>query len=548
MTKRIFHSILGACLIVVLLSVIGTVFTIYQVFLSEESAQLMKQARVMSVLVNDGGSLQKETGLEDLRICLISPDGTIIFDSTGRGTGKDHSDREEIIQAQQNGEGFSLRFSDSLSEETYNAAIRLQNGSFLRLSRSHSSLLALLASSIWPVLLFALAAAALSWMMARLLSDAIIRPINAIDPEHPMASCPYEQLLPLQEKLEENRLQIQAQMEQIRRKAREFQAVSDAMDEGLILVNANGQPLSVNEAARMIFQIREDWSADQDSHLRSLLEQAQNKGEAKGKLHKDGKTYLLAADAVVPGSREAGFIFLALDITEKEEARRRRQEFTANVTHELKTPLQTILSSSELLEAGMVQQAEVPHFAGYINKEARRMSAMIQDIITLSRLENSAEEENGQKAGTLSNLADAARRQMNSLETAAQMRKIRLTGRLENAWVAADEKDVDALFGNLIENAVHYNKEAGSITVETGIRNGAAFLSVADTGIGIDPALHNRIFERFFTADPSRSKTGTGLGLSIVRHIVSNLKGRIEVDSQPGKGSTFTVYLPVQPE
>lgn len=541
MTRRIFRSILGACILVLLLSVLGTVFTMYRSFLAEETQQLQQQARIAADLANQKGNqiLKNIPGLE-MRISLMDPQGIVVYDSLDKGVGVDHSDRKEIVEASQKGTGSSLRFSDSLSDETYYAAVRLDDGSYIRLSRSHSSLLALLFEAMIPVFLFALAAIVLSWFIARILSDAITRPINAIDPEHPLDSCPYEQLLPLQEKLEENRLQIESQMKQLDQKAREFEVLSDHMDEGLIMTNARGELLTSNKAFRKIFKAKEGWTVESEPVLASLQSEAAKNKKASASLRLNGRIYALEA-ARIDGTGTDGYLFLVQDVTEKKEAEERRQQFTANVTHELKTPLQTISSSAELLQAGIVRQEDTPRFAGYIVQEAKRMSAMIHDIIHLSRLESeNVPEENL----PVMDLASIAASQADKLSSALNMHSITLTTHLEYAPVKARQKDLEAILSNLLENAIHYNAENGSILLDVHSDQKKVICSISDTGMGIDPALQDRIFERFFTADPSRSKTGTGLGLSIVAHTVKKLNGKIKLRSKPGQGSTFTIRLP----
>ncbi len=544
MTKRIFHSILGACLLVLLASGVMTFWTVYRSFVNEETRSLQKQAQLIASLLNSeavpGSEIDELRQLDstNLRIALISPDGTVLYDSDGGSIHDNHGSREEIVQASQNGKGFSIRYSNTISEETYNAAVRLENGSFIRVSSSHSSLLSLFVQALLPLGIMVPILIGLVWITARLLTRHIVDPINAIDLNHPLESCPYEQLQPLLERLESNNRQIRKQMHQIARRSRELETLSENMDEGLMIVGADGTPLSINKAADEIFGPQSPASTQE--RLQEMIHTALKRESVRHRLKKDGRVYSVEAAPILDENKVIGAIVLALDITEKQEARKRRQEFTANVTHELKTPLQTILSSAELLESGMVRPEDQTRFAGYILDEARRMIAMINDIIRLSRLENE-----GDQALAQVDVRALIDQTVEKFKSDADVHGITITVQTEPIVLTANARDIQDMVKNLLENAIRYNRENGRVKITLFKEGDQAVLKVEDTGQGIPAESIDRIFERFYTADPSRNSKGTGLGLAIVSHAVKNMKGTIQVESEPGKGSRFTIRLPM---
>lgn len=543
MTRRIFHSILGACLLVLLISFFGSVFSLYQSYVQEQKEQLLRQAELAASLLNVRNTDPEDlTSLDmtDLRITLIEPDGTVYYDSAHPDNEGNHLDRSEIAQARQDGKGFAVRYSDTISEETYNAAIRLKNGGFVRVSMGHSSLLYFFGRALLPMAGMVPLLILCSWLLARLLSRHIVEPINAIDLNEPLQSCPYEQLEPLLVRLEDNNAQIREQMRQLSRKSNEFEVLSQNMDEGLIMISQSGQLIYANKYARRLFDLPQEKEILNNEVLQTLMTKTVDGRKHHSHLKQDGQIYSLEAAPILEDGELIGTLILALDITEKEESHKRRQEFTANVTHELKTPLQTISSSAELLESGMVAKQDIPRFAGYISSEAKRMTQMINDIIHLSRLENESLEEND-----TTDLSAVVQNAMDKLKSSADVRSIKMSLKAEPAQVRGSLIDVKDIIKNLLENAIVYNVEGGTVDVTITKKDGQAILRVKDTGQGIAPALQNRIFERFFTADPSRRQTGTGLGLAIVSHAVKKLHGKIKVKSAPGKGSTFTVLLPL---
>lgn len=543
MTRRIFHSILGACLLVMFATIITTVFTLYQGFVSEEVNRLEKETQIIAASLNRSEDISGDIEIlasTDIRVCLISAQGIVTYDSLHPENEEDHSDRQEIIDARTSGTGFAIRHSKTIAQETYNSAIRLNDGSFLRLSQSHSSLLKLFGQSALPLVLLIPLLIVFTWIFARLLAAHIVGPINAIDLTRPLEHIPYEQLRPLLERLEQNNQQIRQQMKQLEMKTSEFEALSASMDEGLLMISETGKVAFANKMANFVFNLKPKGTLQENPGLEALANLALSGKEVHKILHKNGRIYSLEFAPVINGEKTIGAIVLALDITEKQEAQKRRQEFTANVTHELKTPLQTISSSAELLSAGLVKPEDIPRFTGYISQEASRMISMVNDIIHLSRLENETD--------TVRQIVDwnaICEKVVSKMEHAAEVSHITLLYKGKKALVNGSPADLEAIIKNLVENAIHYNKEEGSVSVSLFTDQGMAILKVRDTGIGIPVHLQERIFERFYTADPSRSQTGTGLGLAIVNHAASNLGGSVALKSKEGEGSVFTVRLPL---
>lgn len=547
MTKRIFRAIFGVSLSVLLFAMIGVVWSLYGSFYQEQMGQLTMQTELIANVINEDGTAKLASlDLDSYRLTLISPQGEVLYDSDGHEQElSNHLKRQEIQQARQGGEGSSVRFSDTLSEETYNVARQLKDGSFVRLSVAHRSVLGLFASTIVPLVVFVLAALVISWILARSLARSIVRPINNIDFNHPLQTKTYPQLEPLLHRLEENNRQIQGQMKELRRKSEEFDAVSQNMDEGLLLLSGSYRILSCNRAAREIFGIYDGWHPFEDAQLKELLEKARKEKRAHCRMKRGGRRYVMEAAVIDQEASRSGMVVLILDTTEKQEAEKRRREFTANVTHELKTPLQTISSSAELLGSGMVQEADVPRFAGYISKEAARMTTLINDIIHLSRLD-----EQESPAAQVSRLDETLVQAAGQLSGMAEMEGITLQVRTQPASVLASQHDLQDIVMNLLENAIKYNHPGGWVQADLHTENGKAVLEVSDGGEGISEKDQQRIFERFYRADKShsRSKGGSGLGLAIVLHAVNNLGGTIHLDSQEKKGSRFTVRLPLAQE
>ncbi len=496
-----------------------------------------------TILTGQFGTQIKE-GLQTLRVSVIDPSGTVLFDNVADpATMGSHLNRPEVAQALQTGKGEDQRLSDTLDEKTYYYAMRLEGGNILRLALTTDSLAVMLGRLIPVVLLCLILAACLSFVVARRLTRRLVAPINTLDLDAPDLSG-YDELLPLLEKIETQKKELSAQLSEIESRAATITAITGNMREGLLLLNGEGRVLLANDSALRILGAR-------DAVRKSLIELcrgpafleranaclAGEKGEIALRL--DGRFYSVFFNPVLDGEALDGAVVLFVDITERYASERQRKEFSANVSHELKTPLTAIAALSELISDGTAKDADVRPFAGKIQKQARRLIDMIEDIIRLSEFD----EEDVSREFTRFNLYSAAEAVIDSLEEKAAERRIavKLLGETHMS-VTANLRMTDELLYNLVDNAIKYNREGGSVTVELLEDAQTVRICVRDTGIGISEEHLGRIFERFYRVDKSRSKKtgGTGLGLSIVKHVVEIHGGRVEVESEEGKGTAFT--------
>ena len=462
-----------------------------------------------------------------------------------------HLEREEIKAALESGEGESSRYSTTLTERQLYCARRLGDGSVLRLSASHLSWWVLILSMISPILTVFGIALALSLLLAYRLSRRIVRPLNELDLEHPEPGSYYEELSPLVDRIIGQKNQLRIQKAELDRKTKEFDTATRNMSEGIVLLSDSGAVLSINDSALRLlgissYCIGKDLLLFSDSgELRELIATAQNGGHCERIIELDGGSYQLCASPIMSGSTVSGIALIIFDITEKERAEQTRREFTANVSHELKTPLQNISGCAELLSSGMVKPEDVPRFSERISAESRRMIALVEDIIKLSHLDEGAGDMQWQNAD-LGELAAAAVR---TIEPAAERAGVTLESNmsgLQTRTVYTVPPLVSAVLYNLLDNAVKYNHPGGTVRLTLRDDGDGTVLSVADTGIGIPTEARERVFERFYRVDKSRSKEvgGTGLGLSIVKHAAAVLGAAVSLESTLGEGTTVTVRLP----
>lgn len=549
MKKKIFRAIVSVSTAIVAVAFIGVFILLYETYVQVQYQELAKQTDLIAGMVEEtGAEYLKVLDDSSYRLNWISPEGEVLYDSSGDTSSlSNHLGREEIREASIYGTGQATRYSDTLARETYNIAQKLSDGSFIRVSVTMSSIYGLFGQVLGPFLILLILICLISLILARRLSRSIVQPILAIDLDCPLADSSIPEIQPLLERIEQSNEQIAVQMEELQMKSREFETVSSNMDEGLILITDSGKMMSANQAACRIFGIDQKWKPADADYLPEMLAQARENGRATQNLHKKSRDYIVEVSAIYAHEALKGYIILVLDITEKVEARERRQEFTANVTHELKTPIQTIMASTELLENGTVRQEDQKRFLHYISKEARRLVDMINDIIQLSRLDAGHEEP--QEVLDLAMLAEEI---AESIRPAADASRISMDVSCEEIYTTGSRKMWQSIFSNLMENALKYNKPYGTIQVnlyqEESAENAehAIVFQVTDTGIGIPDKYQDRVFERFFRVDKSHSSTvgGSGLGLAIVAHAVEDLHGWIRLESTEGKGTTITVRIP----
>ena len=549
MTKKIFHSILLVAGAVLLASLFVITGALYEYFGIIQKKQLKDELGLAAVSVEQqGDDFLKRLSPDRYRITWINTQGNVIYDTrTDAESLENHADRTEIKQALKDGYGESIRYSSTLLEKTIYCAQRLTDGSVLRISVSRATIGVLMLGILQPILIVLIAALVLSGMLAKRLSKRIVEPLNSLDLEHPLDNDSYEELSPLLNRINRQHNQITAQMRELKKRTDQFAQITASMNEGLVLLDNRGCILSINPAAIEIFGaepscVGQDFLSVDRSHDMSVAIQAALKdGHSEIHASRKGLIYQFDISRIAADGETAGVVILAFDITEKETAEQNRREFTANVSHELKTPLQGIIGSAELIENGMVKPEDISRFVGHIRLEAQRLVTLIGDIIRLSQLD-----EGGDMPRENIDLLSVASAVADDLLLSADGQGISIAVEGSPANVYGVKRLLYEIVYNLCDNAIKYNRQGGSVKISTVSEGGFSSVTVSDTGIGIAPEYQNRIFERFFRVDKSHSKSsgGTGLGLSIVKHAVQYHHGKIELTSAPGKGTSITVSFP----
>lgn len=553
MNKRIFRGISLTALAVLLLSMVVIFGALYGYFDNVQASRL----RTETALAAQGVRLSGRAYFEDLepgdyRLTWVAEDGRVLADTESDPTTmENHASRQEIAQALKNGYGESRRYSDTRMEKTLYYALRLEDGSVVRLSVATSTVLNLVLGMAQPICLVLAGALVMSLILAGRISKKIVAPLNALDLEHPLDNEGYDELSPLLRRLDVQQQQIRSRTAELKRRQADFAAVTDSMGEGLVLLGREDAVLSINPAACRLLECtattgRDILEVNRSPELRSVLAQVHEGRRAEELISIRGGRYRLEGTPVESSGGVRGVVLLFQDVTEREQAERIRREFTANVSHELKTPLHAISGYAELLSAGMVKPEDMPRFAGNIYTEAQRLILLVEDIIRLSQLDEGAAGMGREQV----NLAQLVRETVHSLDSVAAEAQVTVETELENVSVNGIEQLLSGVVYNLTDNAIKYNHPGGTVTIRLRERGEQAILQVADTGVGIPEESRERIFERFYRVDKSRSKEvgGTGLGLSIVKHAVMIHRGTIHVDSTLGKGTTITVTLPKDSE
>lgn len=560
MTKKIFKSILSVALVILLSSLVMIIGVLYDYFRGVQKNQLRTELAFAAEGVEVSGAAYLE-GLNDdsCRITLVGEDGTVLYDSVESAEKMgNHADREEIKEAREYGTGEASRYSSTLTEQTIYISKLLSDGSVLRVSVSHATVPALVFGMLQPLIVVLLLAFILSSVLAHRLSEKIVEPLSAIDLDKPLENNTYDELAPVLSHIEKQHRQIARQMYDLDRSRSEFEAVTHNMKEGLVLTSEKGEIISINPSAASFFLgvkpdsaefyehekgcIGKDFlTLDRSRETHELIERAQANGEAESRVSRWGREYQLNASRVLSDGKFTGIVLLIFDVTDKVFAERNRREFTANVSHELKTPLQSIMGSAELIENGLVKPEDMKEFSDRIYKEAARLLTLIEDIIRLSQLD-----ENVELAWENLDIAKMASDTAALLRDTAEKKNVKINFDCEPTEIYGVRQLYSEIIYNLCENAIKYNKDGGSVTVSVHPKNGGIELTVSDTGIGIPPEHRSRVFERFYRVDKSHSKAtgGTGLGLSIVKHAVQYLGGQIDLTSRVGEGTKITVFFP----
>ncbi len=549
MTGKIFRSTLAVALAILLGSVSVLTGIAYRSFHNVQQAQLMDELRLAAAGTQiQGLSYLSQVESVRFRLTWIGQDGTVIYDTQADETQmENHGTRQEIQDAFRTGYGTAQRYSDTLTQKTIYAAQRLPDGSVLRLSTS-STTSAWLLLEIAPSLLAILAAAvALSAWLSHRMARRIVDPLNQLDLEHPLQNESYPELEPMLRRLSQQHLQIHRQMRELHRKTEEFDHITENMSEGLILLDSKEMVLSINSAAARLFgsaaqTVGKYFTAlDRSPEMRSAVDQAYARGSARFQSQRDGRIYQFSLDRILSEGAAIGVVILSFDITQQVQAQQSRREFSANVSHELKTPLQAILGSAELLEQGIVTPQDMPRFAGLIRKDARRLLTLVEDIIGLSQLDEGTAPVREPVA-----LAPILRDTAEQLSSAAREHQVSIRLDCQDCTISSVPRLVSQIVFNLCDNGIKYNVPGGSVTLRCWRDAASTVLTVEDTGIGISPEHQDRVFERFYRVDKSHSRQsgGTGLGLSIVKHAAQLCGAQLKLESTPGAGTVVTLKFP----
>ena len=546
MTSKIFRSTVFVAVVVLLCSLGIVMGVLYNHFTGVQVEQLKDELSLAVTGTEQyGNAFLENVEADRFRVTWIDTDGTVLFDSrVDKSTMENHADREEIREAFATGAGSAVRNSSTLTEQTNYEARRLTDGTVLRISANQASAWALMMDLLWPIILIAVLAIVLSAMLARRMAKNIVDPLNKLNLEQPLSNDTYEELSPLLRRINQQHLQIDAQMRKLQRKTDEFIQITSHMQEGLVVLDKETHIRSINSAAMKIFHAEEScvgssfFQVNRSNALRQALNDALDHGHGSTVQELDGRAYRFDMSGIQSEGNLLGAVILVVDVTEARNAEQMRREFSANVSHELKTPLQGIIGSAELLESGMVKPEDQPRFVGHIRKEASRLVNLIEDIIRLSQLDEGV---------TLPvenvDLLVIAEEVKTILLRSAEEKNVSISIFGPGFSVVGVRRMLQEIIYNLCDNAIKYNVPGGSVTVH--VENNR--LVVIDTGIGIPAEHKDRIFERFYRVDKSHSKAsgGTGLGLSIVKHAVAYHKAEIYLESTPGKGTSITVLFDI---
>ena len=551
MTRRIFRSIFAASVTVLLAALMLIMGVLHSYFTDIQIEQLQVETALAShAVANEGIHYfdQLDTTM-DCRITWIASDGTVLYDNrSDSDTMVNHLARDEIQLALSQGFGQSIRHSDTLMERYIYAAQRLPDGTVLRLSAAQNTVLNLMLGMFWSILVVIISIVLLSYFLAQRLSRSIIRPLNALDLNEAPVTSEYEELSPLLLRLHAQQTQLRQQSQELKQRQKEFDTVTRSLDEGLILLNSSGSILSINPSAARLLEVTPncvgaDFSvASQNEAINLLAEKALAGKKREQTVSLSAGEYLAAASPVFSGGELSGVVLLLFDVTQKHKAEQLRREFTANVSHELKTPLHAISGYAELMKNNIVPPADMPGFSEKIYAEAQRMIRLVENTLRLSRLDEG--ESDMQWVST--DLYAAAQQVISELSAPAELTNVTLHLEGSRVLIPAIPHLISGILFNLTDNAIKYNRPGGSVAVQIKEQENHVLLTVSDTGIGIPPEHQERIFERFYRVDKSHSKAvgGTGLGLSLVKHAAMILNADIRMDSTPGKGTAITVRFP----
>ncbi|MFS5915988.1 ATP-binding protein [Streptococcus agalactiae] len=548
MTKKIFRTTLSASLGIVLVTILMIMGFLYNYFNHIQREQL----RTQTALASQGISFEGKDYFENLktsnvRITWVDNKGQVLYDTQSDAKHmKNHANRQEIKEAIKSGYGESTRRSATLTEKSIYAAQRLNNGTIVRLSVAQQTIFYLLLGMMSPLAIIILLAIILSVLIARYIAKKVSEPLNNIDLDHPLSNDSYEEITPLLRRLDSHQAKIQHQKLLLQKRQKEFDTIISKIKEGMILLDDQARIVSINAEALKLFQINDDWhgrfmmEVSRDLTLKDLIDQGLKGKKKEANIGIENNHYRVLVRPTTDNNRVTGLVVLLFDVTDQLQMEQLQREFTANVSHELKTPLHVISGYSELLANQMVPNEEVPQFAAKIHKESERLVKLVEDIINLSHLD-----EQEKLPQETVNLYDLTQKVLEGLQAKADKKHIQINFNGEEAILRGNPVLLNSLVYNLCDNAITYNHEKGQVNVTLKNSPDTITLEVSDTGLGIAEKDKKRIFERFYRVDKSRSKIvgGTGLGLSIVKSALDFHNGSIKVDSHLGQGTTMTVLL-----
>ena len=550
MTSKIFRSIIITSFTTIFATLVIIIGILYGYFSDIQRQQLKLQLRLAAQGVNDEGVIYLENvSEEDCRFTLISDDGSVLYDTESNPSDMDnHLERSEVKEALKNGEGESSRFSSTLLEKNMYIAQRLDNGSVIRISVKQHSIVLLVLGILQPIVVILIFSVIISIFVAHKMSKRIITPINNLNLDKPLENDAYDEISPLLTRIEQQNREINHQIKKLKKSHDEFSAIIDNMNEGLVMLGKDGHIVAINTAAEKLFNtgkecIGKDFlTVERSVDIDKAIKDAAESGKSEINIKRAGRIYQLNISKIGDQSHKNGIIILSFDISEKVLAEKTRKEFTANVSHELKTPLQTIMGSAELMQSGLAKKEDTNAFLSNIRSESERLVTLIDDIIRLSQLDEQTEFKKEKV-----DIFETAKEVKNELEPFADKHKIKIELSGESIVTDGVARLVHEIIFNLAENAIKYNKENGKVKIDVKNENGKAAVTVKDNGIGIPQEDLPRIFERFYRVDKSRSKQigGTGLGLSIVKHAAECLGASITVNSTPNEGTEFKVIFNV---
>lgn len=550
MTNRIFKAVCAAALSVFVVTMLLIMGVLYNYFSSVQQKQLLAQtALAVQGVEQQGMAYFDGLDVENLRITWIAGNGDVLYDSVSDSdTMENHLQREEIRQALSDGVGQSARYSSTLMKQYLYCAQRLSDGTVLRLSVSHNTIFVLLLGMLQPILIVIAVALVLSFLLASRLSKRIVEPMNRLNLDEPLENEGYDELSPLLRRIYSQQQSLKNQQATLAQKQNELDAIVSHLEEGMLLLDRDCRVITANQAALRLMDVRNRnvaglslLSLNRNMELQEAVNQALAGVNVTKKTTIHGRTIQVHAAAVGKEQELSGVAVVLFDITQAEQAEQRRREFTANVSHELKTPLQSISGYSELIQCGLAKPEDVQPFAKRIYDETQRLISLVEDIINLSRLD-----EGGGYEPRQMDLYDTAREVVRDLQTVAADKQVQLTLEGTAAEITGVPELARGIVYNLCDNAIKYNRPGGSVSVTVSGENEGVLLTVKDTGIGIPEEEQDRIFERFYRVDKSRSKEvgGTGLGLSIVKHAALVMGAQIQLESRLGQGTTIQVSFP----